>query len=57
MKIFSNAKYIEVKGYDKIIELKIDGKLSMMPINKDNTDYVELMRQVDAGELTIEAAE
>jgi hypothetical protein len=28
-----------------------------VPIADDNTDYLEIMRQVDAGELTIEPAD
>jgi len=28
-----------------------------VPISEDNTDYAEIMRQVDAGELTIEPAD
>jgi hypothetical protein len=28
-----------------------------VPMATDNTDYIEIMRQVDAGELTIEPAD
>jgi hypothetical protein len=34
-----------------------DGVVMAVPINTENSDYVELMRQVDAGELTIEEAD
>ena len=34
-----------------------DGVVMDVPINTKNSDYVELMRQVDAGELTIEEAD
>ena len=34
-----------------------DDTVMAVPINTDNLDYVELMRQVDAGELTIEEAD
>ena len=34
-----------------------DGVVMAVPINTENLDYVELMRQVDAGELTIEDAD
>ena len=30
---------------------------SFIPLDPANTDYAEIMRQVDAGELTIEEAE
>tara|TARA_Y100001951_G_scaffold70650_1_gene57461 strand:- start:30 stop:272 length:243 start_codon:yes stop_codon:yes gene_type:complete len=38
------------------VELSKGLRLSI-PICDDNTDYVEVMRQVDAGELTIEPAD
>ena len=34
-----------------------DDSLLEVPLDPANTDYVEIMRQVDAGELTIEEAE
>ena len=34
-----------------------DGVVVAVPINTENLDYVELMKQVDAGELTIEDAD
>ena len=30
---------------------------AFIPIDPDNADYAEIMRQVDAGELTIEEAD
>ena len=35
----------------------INGQECGVPFNPDNTDYAEIMRQVDAGELTIEPAD
>ena len=35
----------------------IDGKSWTVPLDPENTDYAEMMRLVDAGELTIEEAE
>ena len=35
----------------------IDGKICEVPLDPDNTVYAEILRQVDAGELTIEPAD
>ena len=35
----------------------IDGRTWVVPLTQDNGHYAEIMRQVDAGELTIEEAE
>ena len=35
----------------------IDGRTWVVPLTQDNGYYAEIMRQVDAGELTIEEAE
>lgn len=34
-----------------------DGKILSVPLNPDNYHYAEIMRQVDAGELTIQEAD
>ena len=39
------------------ISCKIDGKVWTVPLDEANTDYAEIKRQVDAGELTIEEAD
>ena len=39
---------------------EVDGggkRMLSIPIVEDNTEYIEVMRQVDAGELTIEPAD
>ena len=58
MKI-ENAKYLKIEGTDinSMILAIIDGLHSSVPLDPANTDYVEIMRQVEAGELTIEEAE
>ena len=54
---FTDLKYVnrgeEVMG----IETKIDGVTTFVPVDLANMHYAEIMRQVDAGELTIEEAE
>ena len=39
------------------IDAKINGKISFVPLSLGNTDYAEIMRQVEAGELTIQEAD
>ena len=61
MKI-ENAKYTKNKTPDgwtdnRGIQCTINGENSWVPISNDNRHYAEIMRQVDAGELTIEEAE
>ena len=40
-----------------VLEVVKDGITMCVPLNLANTDYAEIMRLVDAGELTIEEAE
>jgi len=58
MKI-ENAKYLKIEGTDTncMILAIIDGLHSSVPLDPANIHYAEIMRQVDAGELTIEEAE
>ena len=39
------------------IEATIDGQEYSVPVNSENRHYIEIKRQVDAGELTIEDAD
>ena len=57
----SNAKYHrnfmgETTNYG-CIEATINGQIWFVPINEKNSDYQEIMRQVDAGTLTIADAD
>ena len=58
MKI-KNCKYIKNEMQTEVIAIKatINDKVWTVPLNPDNTDYAEILRQVEAGELTIEEAE
>jgi len=52
------AKYMSDRGIDtSIFVVYQDDKILSVPITSDNTDYTEIIRQVDAGELTIEPAD
>ena len=55
----TNAKYHKAIGTDTIscIHCTIDGKKMGVPLSEDNRHYVEIKRQVDAGELTVEEAD
>jgi len=54
----TSAKYIApISGEPNTILAVIDGYNTFVPINSANRHYAEIMRQVDAGELTIEEAE
>jgi len=56
----TQAKYItdpEFPDEVSCIKATIDGVETFVPINPANRHYAEIMRQVDAGELTIEEAD
>ena len=55
----TSAKYVKEPYGDEntSVSANIDGVLWSVPLDPANTFYAEIMRQVDAGELTIEEAE
>ena len=58
----SEAKYVEFPNIDGSISkvgvrFVVGGKVAVAPLTLENTDYAEIMRQVDAGELTIADAD
>ena len=55
MKI-ENAQY-EVHGLQRYVRATINGVESIVPLDPDNTDYAEIMRQVQEGTLTIQDAD
>ena len=57
--IIENAKYLdddENTGV-RVIKCTINGKDFFIPCVSENKDYAEIMRQVEAGTLTIQEAE
>ena len=44
-------------GNNASILVVVDGKKLCVPLDPANRDYAEIMRQVEAGELTIQEAE
>jgi len=54
----TSAEYqIDEHGNNSCIQANIDGRLTFIPLDMDNRHYAEIMRQVEAGELTIEEAD
>ena len=55
------AKYFKDPLTDKLVSINVEQNDSdvflSVPINEQNTHYIEIKRQVDAGELTIEDAD
>jgi len=53
------AKYIkDISNENSSVTIELsDGKKWSVPMVLDNSDYAEIKRQVDAGELTIEPAD
>jgi hypothetical protein len=53
----TNAQYVQYKNQNISISCIIDGQFHSVPIGVGNRHYDEIMRQVEAGELTIQDAE
>ena len=60
----TNAKYIKeydedmkVTGDNTGIRAEINGKLVSIPLDPDNSDYAEILKQVADGDLTIKDAD
>jgi len=54
-----NAKYVKdtVTNTDQSVTATIDGQQWSVPMLADNIFYAEILRQVDAGTITIEDAD
>ena len=52
-----NAQYLAPEGTNDMIKVTIDGTEMSVPLDPANRHYAEIMRQVEAGELTIQEAE
>ena len=54
----TSAQYLQdSSGNNAHIRAVINGQTMFVPTVPDNTEYAEIMRQVEAGELTIADAE
>ena len=52
-----DAKYVAVDGKNSVVVALIDGVYSSVPLDPDNRHYAEILKQVEAGTLTIKDAE
>lgn len=57
MNIESAQYMLDLNGDKKKIKVVIDGVTSFVPMQVGNRHYDEVLRQVEAGELTIQEAE
>ena len=56
--VIENAKYTSVDGENNnCIVATVDGIVTHIPLDLNNRHYAEILRQVEAGTLTIEDAE
>jgi hypothetical protein len=53
----TSAQYVEINGQNNTIKIVVDGVTSSVPLAPGNKEYDEIMRQVDAGTLTIQDAD
>ena len=53
----TSAQYVEEDGVKISIRATIDGIAWSVPVETGNTHYDEIMRQVEAGTLTIQDAD
>jgi hypothetical protein len=54
---FSSAKYIALDGNNTSIEVVVEGTAMSVPLDTANRHYAEILRQVEAGTLTIADAD
>ena len=53
----TSAQYRQINGVNDSIKATIDGVEMFVPLDPANRHYAEIMRQVEAGELTIADAD
>lgn len=56
---YTNAQYVTAWQSDVVVSIRVDisGITSFVPLDPDNTDYQNIMKLVEDGELTIAPAE
>lgn len=53
----TSAQYVSFLSENKSVRVVVDGATLNVPLDPSNRHYAEIMRQVDAGTLTIEEAD
>jgi len=51
--VITNAKYIERKGTNFCVTATIDGEVMSVPLDTANRHYIEILKQVAEGTITI----
>ena len=57
MNIESAQYNLDNDGKNTSVQIVVDGKSLSVPMDKDNTHYVEILKQVKEGTLTIKDAD
>ena len=57
MTVYKDAKKVTIQDETAYIEVSIDGIISSVPMSEDNKHYVEILEQVESGDLTIADAD
>ena len=55
--MYENAQWIEQSGQYMMIRVDINGVTSFVPLDPANTDYQNIMKLVDEGQLVIQPAD
>ena len=55
--VWNNKKSPDEKLVDKNIQVEINGMVSYVSNDENNSDYIEIMKQVEEGKLTIKDAD
>ena len=55
--IITSAQYVQIDGQVDSIRATINDVVLSVPLSQGNRHYAEIMRQVEAGELTIQDAD
>ena len=53
----TSAQYVQIDGQVDSIQATINDVVLSVPLSQGNRHYAEIMRQVEAGELTIQEAD
>ncbi len=53
----TSAQYVQIFDTNTVVKATINGREWFIPMDKDNTEYVEILKQVKEGKLTIKDAE
>lgn len=53
----TSAQYLQHEGENTIVQATIDGIEMSVPLDPANRHYAEILRQVEAGTLTIQDAD